>query len=74
MLPGDLVSHGLVRTTFTREHRVQRFDALFGAGELRGADELPEKLPPEQPVVLQLQVGTVEERDLVSVVVRGACA
>jgi hypothetical protein len=50
----------LVCVPFAGKQRVQRFHRLIGAAQLGRRDELAEHLPAEQPVVLQVQVRTLE--------------
>lgn len=58
----DVVLHRIDCPAFTREHGVQRFDAFIRTAHARGLDELAEELSAEQPVVLQLLIGTLERR------------
>lgn len=59
-MPADhLVAHRLIGAALTREHGVQRFDRLVGAGQTRGAQQLREDLTPENTVVLELLVGAL---------------
>jgi hypothetical protein len=54
----------VVGSAFPREYRMQRFDGLVRARQARGADELPEELAAEQPVVVQLLVNAFEDHDV----------
>ena len=58
-----LIEDGPVGTSLARENRVHGLDGLLGARETRDLDELTEQLATEQPVVLELLVAALEDRD-----------
>jgi hypothetical protein len=59
-----LVMDRVVGSAFPGEHRMQRFDGLVRARQACGADELPQELAAEQPVVIQLLVSAFEDQDI----------
>jgi hypothetical protein len=54
----------VVGSAFPREHRMKRFDGLVRARQACGADELPQQLAAEQPVVTQLLISAFEDHDV----------
>jgi hypothetical protein len=66
VLARHLIPDRVVRAPFFGKHRVQRFDRLVVTSHVCGPDELPEKLAPEHPVVIQLLAVAFELRTVLS--------